>query len=157
HSSDKAQAHWIAEAGGADAGDVWDLFKVYERCHREWARWSTGQHALQPEDDRALFEKYQDLLHAPPLTFAIQDFWQNDGINVIGGLSGHGKTLVLLSITKAILTGKPLWGHFPVNWDSAEPRKVLYLIPECARTPFVHRLKVFGLLPFCEHDLLLVR
>jgi hypothetical protein len=40
------------------------------------------------------------------VSFAIDGFLQNYGATMIGGLSGHSKTLLLLSITKALLTGK---------------------------------------------------
>jgi hypothetical protein len=62
---------------------------------------------------------------------------------MIGGLSGHGKTLILLSITKALLAGKGerLWGLFDVE----NGLRVVYLIPECAIQPFKHGLRLFGL------------
>lgn len=96
---------------------------------------------------RELFDSYEEFLTALPLTFAICDFLQNDGITMIGGLPGHGKTL--LSMAKALLTGKPLWNHFPVEEKAV---RVVYLIPECARGPFAHRLKLFGLLGFTAPD-----
>jgi hypothetical protein len=72
----------------------------------------------------------------------------------VGGLPGAGKTLILMSITKALLTAKPLFGYFPV----VEPLdQVIYLIPECARSPFYHRVKLFGLESYIENGRLLVR
>jgi hypothetical protein len=37
-----------------------------------------------------------------------------EGITVIGSMSGVGKTWVGLSISRALLSGEPLFGHFPV-------------------------------------------
>lgn len=96
-----------------------------------------------------LFDSYDELLNAPKLTFAIRDFLQNDGITLIGGPAGHGKTLVMLSMVKALLTGNALWNHFQVEERAV---RVVYLIPECARGPFAHRLKLFKLLGFAAPD-----
>src|SRR6202035_1505227 len=91
-----------------------------------------------------------------PLSFSIENFLQNDGATLIGGLSGHGKTLILLSIAAAQLRGEGtlLWDYFKVL-ETAE--RILYLIPECSLQPFNHRLQLFGLGPFLEDDRLLVR
>jgi hypothetical protein len=104
------------------------------------------------------FHTFSEFETAPPLTFAIDGFLQNDGCTMIGGLSGHGKTLVGLSIVKALLApkGTMLWNMFPV----LEPAlRVIYLIPECAITPFKHRLKLFGLYEYLapNNERLLVR
>lgn len=63
---------------------------------------------------------------------------------MIGALAGHGKTFILLSIAKALLTGKgtKLWNIFDVEESAV---RVLYLIPESTLAPFKHRLKLFGL------------
>jgi len=78
------------------------------------------------------------------MTFSIDGFLQDGGATMIGGLSGHGKTLIMLSIARALLSprGTMLWGHFRVL-EPAE--RVLYLIPESTLAPFIHRLKLFGL------------
>jgi hypothetical protein len=109
---------------------------------------------------RGLFDSYQDFLNAPPLTFAIEGILQNDAATIIGGLSGHAKTWFMLSITKALLIGagdqgqNKLWGHFPILTG---PSRVVYLIPESARSPFKHRLEMMGLMPFVQNGQLLVR
>jgi hypothetical protein len=53
-----------------------------------------------------------------------------------GSLSGVGKTWVALSIAKALTSGFPLWGVFPVKQKTA----VLYLIPEASDSSFKRRL-----------------
>ncbi len=102
------------------------------------------------------FHSADDFENAPPITFAIDGFLQNDGVTVIGGLAGHGKTLILLSLVKALLAdpGAKLWGYFDVRETAS---RVLYLIPEATISPFKHRLELFGLLPFAESGRLLVR
>jgi hypothetical protein len=99
----------------------------------------------EPAGWREMFHSYEDFERSAPLTFSIEGFLQNDGATMIGGLSGHAKTFILLSITKALLvTGKDgkLWDTFRVTEDAS---RVLYLIPESSLAPFKHRLKLFGL------------
>jgi hypothetical protein len=119
------------------------------------APWSPEAPAVDP-GFRDLFHSYEELQNAPPLTFAIRDFLQKDGITLIGGPSGHSKTFIALSMVKALLSGNALWNHFPVVEKAA---RVLYLVPESALGPFVHRLKLFGLLDYCapNDERLLIR
>jgi len=93
---------------------------------------------------RDVFHTFKEFEEAPPLNFAIDGFLQNDGATMIGGLSGHGKTLINLSIARALLAGKGarLWDLFAVTESAV---RVVYLIPECSLTPFKHRLRLFGL------------
>jgi DnaB-like helicase N terminal domain/AAA domain len=105
---------------------------------------------------RDRFHTYQDVVTAPPLQFAIGKFLQSDGVTMIAGLSGHSKTLLMLSIVKALLKGKgaTLWDLFPVE-DTAE--RVIYLIPESTLPPFAHRMQLFKLDPYLSAERLLVR
>ena len=100
--------------------------------------------ATEPAGWREVFDSYADFETSPELSFSIGGFLQNDGATMIGGLSGHGKTLILCSIAKALLSGQGsrLWGLFPVLEKCT---RVLYLIPESSRGPFKHRLKLFGI------------
>ena len=116
---------------------------------------------LQPQwkpgmDIAGMFHTYADFENAPPLSFAIKDFLQNDAATLFGGLSGHGKTLVMLSTAKALLAGEGarLWDYFEVQ-ERAE--RVVYLIPESSIGPFKHRLKLFGLYDYVRDGRLLVR
>jgi hypothetical protein len=105
---------------------------------------------------REMFHSVAEFENAAPLTFSIKNFLQNNGATLVGGLSGHGKTLILLSIAAAQLRGKGslLWDYFEVL-ETAE--RVIYLVPECSIEPFKHRLELFGLLPFVRDGRLLVR
>jgi len=102
------------------------------------------------------FHVKEEYVNAPELRFAIRNLVQLDSATIFGGLSGQAKTWVLLSIAKALLSGKGtlLWNHFPVE-ETAE--KVIYLIPESAIGPFGHRLKLLGLMKYIENGRLLTR
>jgi 5S rRNA maturation endonuclease (ribonuclease M5) len=108
------------------------------------------------DDWKILFHAPGDFLTVSPLSFSIEGFLQNDGATMLGGLSGHGKTFMMLSVVKALLAGPgtKLWDLFPVL-EKAE--RILYLIPECALAPFTHRLKLMGLLDYTQNGKLLVR
>ena len=58
------------------------------------------------------------------------------GVGFFGSLSGTGKTWVGLSVAKALTSGMPLWGMFPVKRKVA----VLYLVPEASDASFKRRL-----------------
>jgi hypothetical protein len=109
------------------------------------------------------FHEQGEYMNAPQLRFAIRNFVQADAATIFGGLSGQGKTWVLLSIAKALLEGEGaplegkralLWDYFPVN-ETAD--KIVYLIPESTIGPFGHRLRLFGLMKFVEQGKLLTR
>jgi hypothetical protein len=69
------------------------------------------------------------------LPMLIQGFMPK-GVGFFGSLSGAGKTWVGLSVAKALTSGMPLWGMFPVQRKVA----VLYLIPEASDASFRRRL-----------------
>lgn len=104
---------------------------------------------------RSIFHTWEEFEHAPPLRFAIEGFLQEAGVTLIGGLAGHGKTLLMLAMTKALLEQSPLFGYEPF----AVPRpaqRVLYLIPESSLGPFWSRLQLFQLEEHVRDDRLLV-
>ncbi|MGH9514192.1 MAG: DnaB-like helicase N-terminal domain-containing protein [Terriglobales bacterium] len=92
---------------------------------------------------RHLFHSYDDVLNVPPVSFAIDGFLQEEGITLIGGLAGHGKTLCMLAMVRALLEGGRLFDHFAVTKQS---ERVIYLIPEAGLGPFSARLRTFHLL-----------
>lgn len=99
---------------------------------------------IEPTAWRDMFHTYAEFEESAPLSFAIGGFLQNQGATMIGGLSGHGKTLILCSIARALLSGKgaKLWDLFPVEENAG---RIVYLIPECSIAPFKHRLHLFGI------------
>lgn len=102
----------------------------------------------------SLGHTYEEILNVPPVSFAIEGFLQEQGITLIGGLSGHGKTLIMLAMVRALLEGSKLFHHFAVNVPAT---KVIYLIPECGLAPFAHRLKLFGLMEYVRDGRLICR
>ena len=95
-----------------------------------------------PDDWRGLFHTYEETVNAPPITFAIEEFLQEEGVTLIGGLAGHGKTLVMLAMVQTLLEGGKLFTKFRAT---RQAERVLYLIPESALSPFAARLKTFHL------------
>jgi DnaB helicase-like protein/AAA domain-containing protein len=129
-----------------------DADVILARAHESFNRLqSSNSSTREPAGWIDVFHAFADFESAPPLRFAIDGFLQNDGATMIGGLSGHGKTLALLSIVKALLSGKGarLWDLFDVVENAL---RVIYLIPECSLPPFKHRLQLFGLYKFLRDD-----
>ena len=105
---------------------------------------------------RSIFHSWEEFENAPPLRFAIDGFLQEAGVTLIGGLAGHGKTLIMLAMVKALLEESPLFGH--EEFSVPQPAKrICYLIPESSIGPFWSRIKMFGLGLFVREDRLLVR
>lgn len=106
---------------------------------------SNGAGAVDPANWRALFHTREEIENAPPLRFAIDDFLQEEGITLIGGLAGHGKTLCMLAMVRALLEGGKLFSKFQAT-RTAE--RVIYLIPEAGLGPFSFRLRLFRLMDY---------
>jgi hypothetical protein len=124
------------------------LARVREAIHA--VQLSNGL-AGEPAGWLDMFHTFADFDNASPLSFSIKGFLQNDGATMIGGLSGHGKTLVLNSVAKALLAGKGarLWDLFTVEENAV---RVIYLIPECTIQSFKHRLQLFDLYQYLRPD-----
>lgn len=103
---------------------------------------------------RSLFHTYDETLNAPVAQFAIDGFLQEEGITLIGGLAGHGKTLCMLAMARALLEGGKLFHRFPVTRPAT---RVIYLIPEAGLGPFTGRLKTFQLTQHVKDERLLYR
>lgn len=135
-----------------EAGQEREFGRLLERLHPARSRDERREiiPALQatldsPEvasDWRTLFHTRQEVENAPPLTFAIDGFLQEDGITLIGGLAGHGKTLCMLAMAQALLECGKLFTKFQATRPAD---RVLYLIPEAALGPFCARLSTFRL------------
>ncbi len=108
------------------------------------------------EDWRSIFHTYMDFINAPDLSFAIEGFLQQDGLTMVGGLAGHGKTWIMLQMARALLTGEPLFKYAPFKVNQKSER-VVYLVPEVSLTGFKKRAGPCGLMPFIESGKLLVR
>jgi hypothetical protein len=134
----------------ADASTVADRLALLDEMRK----------ILQSENDdqnwRGIFHAYEEFENAPPLRFAIEGFLQEAGVTLIGGLSGHGKTFLMLAIVKSLLEQSPLFGYAPFSVPSPAKR-LLYLIPESSIGPFWSRIQLFRLNEFCRTERLLVR
>ena len=108
------------------------------------------------KDWRSIFHTVEEIENAAPLRFAIEGFLQEAGVTLIGGLGGHGKTLLMLAVAKALLEGSPLFGYKPFSVPRPAQR-VLYLVPESSLGPFWSRLQLFRLQEHARSDRLLVR
>jgi hypothetical protein len=105
------------------------------------------------QDWRKLFHSIADFENAPPLAFAIDGFLQEGGTTFIAALPGHTKTMLMLSMTRALLDVEPLFGYFKVPKPS---KRVLYLVPESTIAPFWARIKLFHLEEYVRNERLLV-
>jgi len=108
----------------------------------KYEEWAKKQSAKDADDWTTMFHTREETENAPPVTFAIEGFLQEGGVTMLGGLAGHAKTLVALAMSRSLIEGTPLFGHFNVT---RKADKVIYLIPESTLSPFAHRLKKFHL------------
>jgi Bifunctional DNA primase/polymerase, N-terminal/AAA domain len=94
---------------------------------------------VDPNQWRSQF-KVVDELEDGDVRMVIENFLP-EGTIFFGGLSGKGKTWLVLSVVKSLTTGRPFVNAFSVN----ERIPVLYLIPESSGRAFKSRLKKFGI------------
>jgi hypothetical protein len=110
----------------------------YEQGQDKSLLLTQGQDNTPAEITRELLAKEfpaYDGTEPDELPMLIQGFMPK-GVGFFGSLSGTGKTWCGLSIAKALTSGMPLWGIFPVKRKVA----VLYLIPEASDASFKRRL-----------------
>lgn len=93
----------------------------------------------EPADWRSQFRSVGQL-QAGGIRMLVEGFLP-EGVNMLGALPGNCKTLLALSLARALTTGKPFLGRFRVG--SVVP--VLYLIPESSGGPFRIRCEKFGI------------
>src|SRR4029077_14112107 len=124
----------IAEKRLENPGDDW---REMVRIHAKTA----CKFSVNPES-RLLFEQTGTPAPQDPKTWTdyfrsvgqleegdvrmIIDGFLPEGINMIGGQAGEGKTLFALSLVKSLTTGDPFLGKF----KAAEIIPVIYMIPE---------------------------
>jgi len=106
---------------------------------------------LSPDKAAHLFSTREELENAKPLSFFIEDFLPDDGVTAIGAPVSSRKSLIAQNMTRSLVTGEPLFGHFKVK---KRPARVLYLVPELTRTSLKKRLEGLGLMPYVGDSLL---
>src|SRR5208282_3713230 len=130
-------------------------FRVPEGSEAQWFLKSMGNPGFQKfmEAEMAKYDKQETeaknwrdsfkslgQLADGDVQMLIKDFLP-EGSNLVGGLSGHGKTWFVLSIVKALTTGCLFLGKYEV----VKKFPVLYLNPESSGNAFKARLKMFGI------------
>ena len=91
------------------------------------SKWREGFRQLGQMEDGPIVEVIKGVLQ--------------EGVCFLGANPGDGKTLVALSMAKAICTAAPLFG-LP-QYSVSEPRPVIYLIPESRDRSFRKRVTAF--------------
>jgi hypothetical protein len=91
---------------------------------------------------RSLFRNVSEMEQGE-IEMVIAGVLQEEGTCFLGASAGHGKTLLALSLAKAITLGQPLFGI--ADYVVKEPRNVIYLIPESGDKAFRKRCEAFGL------------
>jgi hypothetical protein len=105
-----------------------------------------GKPVDEPSDDPwAKYHTADQILNAPPVTFLIDGFLTEDAITVIAAPVAQRKSILALNVVHSLVTGEPLFGHFPVK---QRPSRVLYCCPEMGIQSFSARLKSIGLAPY---------
>ena len=142
HAVDKV--YQKAVNGGITHADLLELGNLGEQLQN-----------LCGQPEAGLFQSLEEYEGAAPMKFAIDGFLQENAVNAIAGLSGHGKTWLALSVTRALLFGPgKLWDLFAVRERAA---RVIYLIPESTIGPFKYRLEKMGLYDEIRSGRLLTR
>jgi len=96
-------------------------------------------------DWKARFHSYDETKECPPPSFLIDGFLVNEDVMAIAAPVAQRKTLISLNAAKSLVTGEPLFGHFPFK---EKPDHVVYLCPEMGLQNFAGRIKTMGLLPY---------
>jgi hypothetical protein len=76
-------------------------------------------------------------MESGPIEFLINSF-MTVGITLFGGLSGVGKTWLMLSLAKALTTGEPFLGL--QRFRVPKPVPVIYMVPEMGERAFRNRM-----------------
>jgi hypothetical protein len=104
---------------------------------------------LNSENFRDFFRSF-DELEEGDVRMLINKFLP-EGVNLIGGLAGQGKTLFALSLVKSLTSGEAFLGTFQPD----EIIPVIYMIPESSARAFKSRCRKFGITN--DEELFLVR
>jgi hypothetical protein len=116
--------------------------------------WSVLDSAVEPWRLGGTFASFENYTKAPEPAFLIAGVLQDMGVTFLGSLPGHGKTWILLSIIKALLSGEPLFRYFKVL--QTVPR-VIYLSPEVQLGQVRIRAERMGLGQYVKDGRLLIR
>jgi archaellum biogenesis ATPase FlaH len=113
-----------------------EVIKILDSVNKTHIR----KNANEEVDDKGI--DYQlttlaDVYDYPEPTFLIDPILPQENLLILGGEPKVGKSFVAMSIAKAVLTGNPLWGKFPVKKIGA----VLYIDLETSKPEFKKRFQ----------------
>jgi hypothetical protein len=113
---------------------------------------SDGKNGIWLSDAHAahLFATREEIETAKPLNFFIDGFLPDDGVTAIAAPVCQRKSLIAQNMTRSLVTGEPLFGHFKVL---RMPTRVLYLVPELTRSSLKARLEGLGLMEYVGNTL----
>jgi hypothetical protein len=112
-------------------------------------RASKSEPKVDPDKWRDEFRSFDQMVEREN-SFLIDLVLLAKTIMALGGLTGHGKTLLFLSMIKSLLTQEPWLGLFKVP----EAKDVLYITPEADESAIKKRLRLFGLDKFGDRVLI---
>jgi len=98
----------------------------------------------------SLFHSQHEMETAPPASFLIEGFLQQDAITALAVPVGQRKSLIALNVAHALLTGEKLFDQFAVI---RRPSRVVYLCPEMGIQSFTERLRKIGLMSHVSKSL----
>jgi DnaB-like helicase N terminal domain/AAA domain len=148
--------HWTENLGKAAAANE-DPAMILEQADAKLATLRTSLATSgEPRGWEEAFHSIAEIEATTDMGFLIEGFLPKQACTIIGGLSGHSKTFLAMSICKAVLAGKGtrLWDTFPVRENVF---RVVYLIPESTLAPFKYRLEKMGLMDAVRDSRLFVR
>lgn len=129
-----------------------DVYIFHSLDETKWGVEYEGDAA--PDAWRKNFHTHEEALQIPAIKWIFRDFMEQFDKFMLGGLSGHGKTLIFLDMCRALMTLEKLFGYFETEPDD---HKILYLIPEEGFAKFIRRMKLFGLVDYMKDDRFLLR
>jgi hypothetical protein len=96
---------------------------------------------VNPAEWRKLFHTREDIENAPDPQYLIHGFLQEESITGLIGPARARKSIVVLNVIHALLTGEKLFGHFEVT---SKPGRVVYLCPESGMKSLGRRVRNMG-------------
>jgi hypothetical protein len=130
------------EYRGEDSGDPKDIGDLYAKDpvgFNDKLQQLKTEALNRPPAWRTKFHTIEELATGD-LQFLITDIIP-EGVTMLGSLSGVGKTWLALSMARALTTGKPFLGIWPVP----KPVNVLYLCPEMGERSIRNRAEKMGI------------
>jgi AAA domain len=131
-----------------EQGVRFPIYIFHEKCHPE--KWGVEIEGNEKRADRnskdTLWDTQSTFDKEADLPWVIEGIAHSGESTWFGALPKQMKTWVLLCVSKALLTGEPLFNDS--RYKANKAKKVIYLIPEASRASVKKRLKLLGLMGF---------